>query len=572
MGSYAVISVLPRGWGVENKRNAFYKTPLIITASVILAIIIVAAIIFLALQRRKIARRKKRHAARMRRKALAAAGLTEDDVRNSDEDAQAKFKERLDELERQYDVRRRSKSKVHHPSAFVRTKVRVWHKGMRKRKNAGATQNADGEKPTESFTTAHVLGGRQSPASSFTASRTSVASSARSSPDGTNPRVTRRGSSTGSPESGHTPETTLVNTNSDAPLSPTASNSRPASSSQPPSTAEPSPQTSPVSGSAEPQYPNLPPAYRPASIHGNGEGSSSSQTPGMRNVAAAAEKVAASGFYPAPATAEAEQAQRIAHRGESKASIIVPPEEEEERERHHVATDDKRQLERLRMGGSAPPVSRVEDEAGPSAPHFEVDDSGFELFPAEGQGQGSSSLTVPRSSPLPSPSLLPAPPSPARLTSLNTFGSFRSADGLLRSVSHGSARDRSLDSAPLSPSVPPMDLDTPSAPPVASSPMLPSAPPPEDEDEGEGETTHVLSAPSAPSAPPLDDLDDGSEYEHEHELECAHESPSAPPAEDEPADDESPDAEAGSRPSSSAGDMHANLGVRGHRFLPRYEP
>lgn len=43
--SYAVSSSLPNGWGSANPRLSFYKTPLIVSCSVILAVLIVIAII-----------------------------------------------------------------------------------------------------------------------------------------------------------------------------------------------------------------------------------------------------------------------------------------------------------------------------------------------------------------------------------------------------------------------------------------------------------------------------------------------------------------------------------------------
>ena len=509
----------------------------------------------------------------MRRKALAAAGLTEDDVRQGGEDAERKVKEHFEEFERQYAIKRRSRGKMHHQTTFVRTKVRVWHKGVRKRRTGAGERDDDEKAETNGFSSAHVLGGRASVASSFTASQTSLGSSISSrSVDSDHSRGHSRHlrplPTDAAPQeptedsSERTPETVV---NSDMPSSPTSltSNARssmqPPASSQSPSSPEAAPQSSSSDpGGSEPRYPHLPPAYRPASIHsGQGEASSSSAAPGMRTVAAAAEKVAASGFYPAPATAEAEQAQMVAHRADAKAPITVPPEDEERRTRHHVATDDKRELERMRLGASAPPVVRQDGDAGPSAPRFEVDDTGFEVLPEEDM----SNETVPS----PTAPGIPLPPAPVRLTSLRTFDAHSSEDQPLV----GSAPpmvSSPVDAPVMSPSAPPWDGDAeddvPSAPPShASAPPIavPSAPLPDDD---EMDTSPSMSA--GPSAPPLD------EFDHDEEL--------VPETSDEHDDEHTPGSASqtagndGAATSQTAGDMRANLGVNGHRFLPRYEP
>jgi hypothetical protein len=463
---------------------------------------------------------------------------------------------------------------------------------LRKRKG-GMDRELDDEKPeTSGFSSAHGLPGgrhRDSPAaSSFTASQTSLASSRSSrsfDSDDSRPRPrigndpsttlpeTHEGAEDGSDQ---TPETLV---NSDLPSSPTSSNPLLAAQAQSSSQAPSSPMSEPQSsasaaeeGSA-PQFSSLPPAYRPASTHGSGEAEasgSSQPSSGMRNVAITSEKVAASGFYPAPATAEAEQAQSVAHRADAKRPIAPPPEDEERRARHHVATDDKRELERLRLGGSAPPVVRQDSHgAGPSAPTFEVDDSGFEMLP-EGISEPIDSAISP------SAPGLPAPPATARMKSFHTSESSSyqpEGESLVGSAppTMSSELQRTLE-----PSAPPLDFDhddddTASAPPAPSAP-LPSVPPLDDDDDKLAEphdhlqiggSSPVTTASGAPSAPPLDHFDDDDEASasEPRSEDHAHTEPPAAAA-----------ADCASSEGTDVGDMRANLGVNGHRFLPRYEP
>lgn len=511
---------------MENTRSSFYRTPLIVTASVILALLIVAAIVFVTIRRRKLARRRKRHEQRMRRKALAAAGLTEDDVREGGAAAEELFKQRLEELERQHLQKRRARTK-NGQATFVRTKVRVWHKtNVRKRKNAASpNEDADDEKPDDDVAS-HM-------ASSFTASQTSLASSISS--DGRRRRSAMRQIADAPPQaltassSNQSPDTLVSSDEPSSPASgPSNSPSIQAQSSSDQASSQTQAQSSDAAGEVPSAYGNLPPAYRPASIHGReGEASGSSQSSALRNAAVTAEKVAATGFYPAPATAEAEAAQAVAHRADAKAPVNIPADEDQARERHHVATDDKRALERLRLGASAPPVARVDGDAGPSAPHIEVDDSGFETLPVIEEDEGPS---IPFSAPG-----MPAPPAPAALRSLHTF------DGALE-------RDISTplsDPSHLVPSAPPMlaNDNVPSAPP------MPSAPPPEDDVDDVGSSPQSATAPPAPSAPPMET--------EEAETDELAGTPTLGETEEE---------------DEHAGDMAANLGVNGHKFLPRYEP
>lgn len=43
--TFAVQSVLPKGWGQESSRTSFYRVPLIVIASVIIALGLVAGIV-----------------------------------------------------------------------------------------------------------------------------------------------------------------------------------------------------------------------------------------------------------------------------------------------------------------------------------------------------------------------------------------------------------------------------------------------------------------------------------------------------------------------------------------------
>ncbi|KAL1409526.1 hypothetical protein Q8F55_003510 [Vanrija albida] len=523
--SYAVSAALPNGWGSANVRLSFYKTPLIVSCSVILAVLIVIAIIFIALQRRKVTRRRKRHQARMRRKALAAAGLTEDTVQDATSEVALQFSQRLAEFEKAHKAKRRGGGR--HNSSYVRTKVRVWHKGVRHRRpRDGGDQG--GEKDGVAFTSGHELGRERSAGSMTTQSTVSLATTASSPP-------TRQRSLDHDTTPSHSPPT-LPTEASDAHVSDANNSDCPPDSSSssehqsPRAEAQSSPETSAHDPPVNPTGGHLPPAYRPASVRsvqvGSSSGPSTLRAPRDENTPSVLtpEKVAAAGYYPAPATADAEAAQAVAHRADAKAPIVVPPDEEERREQamRHVATDDKRELDRLRHGASAPPVTRVDDDdAGPSAPSFGVDETGFETLPLEEEDGPSAPPPQPST-----PSGLPAPPQRTQQRSLP-------------------ADDVGDDTSHLLPSAPPVEAPDrlPSAPPLEIEPSAPSAPPLPDLDE-ESEEGH------GPSAPPLEpDPDD-----HDEETQRAHE---------EQADGESP---------GGTGHVNESLGVNGVRYLPVYEP
>lgn len=232
----------------------------------------------------------------------------------------------------------------------------------------------------------------------------------------------------------------------------------------------------------------FPPAYRPASVRRypsehSASGSSTSLPEGSRDErrsdATGAEKTRAPGYYPAPTTVESEVALAVASRSDGKQRMRVPDipiEEEADRSRMgHVATDDKRVLEQLRLGASAPPVQldSLGDTDGPSAPDVHVDEQGFEQV--EPDSLPSPADLAPPVSLHPD---LPAPPQSIRQRSI----SFRQT----AVDEHDVGVHEQLDELNL----------LPSAPPAIEAPWqsdIPSAPPlPEEEDE------------QAPFAPPFE--------------------------------------------------------------------
>ena len=265
-------------------------------------------------------------------------------------------------------------------------------------------------------------------------------------------------------------------------------------------------------GRRDSETPYLPPEYRPASVRSYQlDGAGPSRRAGSTEVTQSMDKTGAPGYYPAPATEDMEEAVAVVSRAEGKRPL-PPPTEEEERVRH-IATDDKRLLEQMRLGASAPPqADSTEDGAGPSAPHVEVDQDGFETV---------DELEEPR---VPTPMLhpdIPAPPLPP----------------IQRTIA-----SEPLDELHLVPSAPPLArvASAPSAPPSSSGPSAPapSAPPLDMEEEEEVPT------PTAPSAPVLEVGDlESEEVEEDGELESEQRHPDP----DQPAD-------------------------RPRVFLPRYEP
>lgn len=473
----------------------------------------------------------------MRRKALAAAGLTEDDLKAGDAEAQQAFRKKLKEVETAYEIKHRGKAKTHRPTTIVRTKVRVWRGGMRRRKPMPGDELKPATSPT-GMSTAIVLNTNGSVISLATTAteRTNSTRSRSSSRSTHHSRLSIHRSNSPTPNTSDQG----VSGASEGLVSECAPNSPSMSTNTDPlqSSGDAS-QSSPEVAQAAIPPSNMPPAYRPASVRSveagssRGVGSSRGLRPPQVYGPLAPEKTSA-GFYPAPTTPDAEEAQAVAQRADAKAPIIPPPpEDDEERARMHVATDDKGALERMRLGASAPPVNRVDDEgdAGPSAPTFEVDEAGFERL--DGIEESAEAETAPPTAPQTAPQTpsvtvtdMPAPPSRVLLRSLRTFSD---------------APSRTESSALLTlPSTPAVERDfslTPSAPPLGLG-LEPNSP-----------------APSAPPLAPDADDEDGDLYEA-----------TAPPASDDgsvsDADGDSP----------ARDPTQATLTVNGHRFLPVYEP
>lgn len=543
----------------------------------------------------------------MRKKALAAAGLTEDNLKGASSMLEADFKRRLAELEKAHAAKRKEKrAQKSQPSAVVRTKVRVWRSNIRRRRSPRTSRDDEDNELKEQWTPEGGLFQRNntlprpgSPGSLLTRDDSSFMSESSRSPS-PHRSLSRAGlglSSTGEPTTGsETAAETAPSAaesgegartsgeNGDVSLSPTTSAARDGTSSSSLSDAHPHP---PVSGAA-----HMPPAYRPASVRSlNVAGpSSSSRAPPESPTphVLSPEKASAAGFYPAPATADAELAQAVVRRGDAKAPIVVPPEDEEQRAVRHVATDDKRELERLRLGASAPPVTRVdnvdEDGAGPSAPSFDVDGDGFEtLATPEGEQEGESPSRSTRHLGVPG---LPAPPSSTPLRSLPTFGT-ESDDHLRPSAPPSPSPSAGPSAPPLSePSAPHL---APSAPPLDLEPSAPSAPPLDDFEDAP--SVPII---SEPSAPPLDDADDphglvgsargtprpsrvasrttlhreASEVSVTQDAASEHDGHDADEAHGAAHGLAEPTAEVDADPS----DVAASLNVGGHGFLPRYEP
>ncbi|WWD08822.1 hypothetical protein V865_006936 [Kwoniella europaea PYCC6329] len=514
--SYAVESVLPNGWGVSSNRTSIYKVPLISIASVILACGIVGLIVFIVISRRKKHRKRKRAKERLRRKALAAAGIREEDLNSGAGGAkEVAFKEKLKELENQHSAKKRKNGQM----VVAKNKVRVWNSrlGMRRRKSKGGQkekeieEDEDGavrassqvddnpgergeeeDKPIEGVDEIQPIS--ISPTSTLDRDRNGVDEERQGS------RLNR--SSTDSMRGG------------DQPGVRTASRSRSQRDTQDPSNDG----RTPIAGSStdQPQnsIPHFPPAYRPASVRSlprhRPDPSTSSASAGPSNpsdppvVVSGTEKTQAPGYYPAPATEDGEIALAVVSRAEGKSRLIEPQssaedgdeegngERDEERIRH-VATDDKRVLERLRMGGSAPPVNRPRfsdqdqdqdqdadrtEGEGPSAPFVQVDEQGFEQLD-ESLLQVPSPATDGSRTEESGNGLLPAPPR------LNARLSSRLSD-------IPSPSTVEVDTSHLLPSAPPaLDQTNP-----ARDHDIPSAPPMLGEDEDGVEEVSVPSAPT----------------------------------------------------------------------------
>ncbi|KAL7419647.1 hypothetical protein Q5752_005560 [Cryptotrichosporon argae] len=419
--TWAVAQALPSGWGTQTNRSSFYKVPLIVVASVVLSVGIIIAVIFIVMYRRRARRRRKRHEARLRRKALRAAGLDNAGAPGAD----VILREKLEELERQHRAKRR-------PAVMVKTKVRAWRSGLRRRRRPDAAEDgvAEGklsrEITRESGTTVDTNATGTSGASGSRSGESAAASVAS---DTTTPR----------------------------PASPLPS----------------TPTSSPVPPATDAAV-AFPPAYRPASVRSN-HASETDPT----------DKTSAPGFYPAPTTADAETAIAVAGAADGKSRAILPSPDDDEGSAAsphtaHVATDDKRELERIRLGASAPGVVATGVGAVASAPEVDVDEAGFERIDEEGEEQEEEGEAGPSRV---AHGSLPLPPAPTRLHSLTTT---------------------------LAPPLP--EVLAPSAPPGALDAATPSAPPLLDDDDENPDAATV------PSAPVLDDDSDDAISYHEPPL------------------------------------------------------
>lgn len=590
----------------------------------------------LVFNRRKAHRKAKRRADRLRRKAMAAAGLDDNNINGSA--AEAAFKEKLTELEKQH--RNKQRTDASH-GGFARVKVKKWTRGMRRRKGNKAEDEAvievireDDE--AEGTPKPNVEAGGRSSGETLRTISDVLANGG--SPDGDMDGEGSRTSSEGrrrditdttSPEeSSNTTHTTIDDGTPPA---------------IPPATATNTAGTTPA--------PYFPPAYRPASVHsGNGDsrgdrgvGGSNGASGGFGGMPTSSgaggvgsgrrrrssdsnngdteddpppglpptEKTRAPGYYPAPATAESEAALAVVSRAEGKSRMVDYDREAEDEERvRHIATDDKRVLERMRMGGSEPPnthsplappspsepphLERAIDERsalgsgheqGPSAPHVDIDDDGFERHDLETEAVGTDESVGQLHPDIPAPPRLqPLRSLRSRLPQVSAGGEPQPSDVAERERSVSERRMSEerrddletmaqlgeLDLLPESeagenwvqtqihdtpgPSAPPTSLQIPSAP-------APSAPP------------APASAPVAPSAPPLDE-DPEEEHGDGDDMDNAD-------LDNDPSSSTTPDVQEGlvevvpgAAPTSQGSTASARESPPRARpfFLPKYEP
>lgn len=418
------------------------------------------------------------------------------------------------------------------PTALVRTKVRSWNQGLRRRRGKG-TGDGDISRNGDEDAVIEVIEPKPVDVNGDAENR------GRDSSDTTRSTPTIPTSrSSGEPGSLGTEGTdSALRTSSDDPsTSPDTSVGV--------SVSDPAP--------AAGVTPYFPPAYRPASVrslaiyshhpvshpphHSSGDlssdlpsGSSPSGAGAVASVRSPTEKTRAPGYYPAPATEESEAALAVAARsdGDGKAEARMAmaaaegsgsvDEEAEAARIRHIATDDKRVLERLRMGASAPSRSAAADLTdGPSAPDVEVDDQGFERVDSGDLGtplavSGSSGIDTALASAESQSSdralgNIPAPPKPPVLRTLPVDGPvIHAGSALPSSVGDG------FDIAHLLPSAPPgADLGSPRHPasgrgglhPELNEDVRPSAPPDLGEDDSRVSDEGDVDS-GVPSAPPM---------------------------------------------------------------------
>lgn len=466
-----------------------------------------------ALNRRKKHRKQKRAKERLRRKALAAAGLTEDDIKCST--AETAFKEKLAEMERKHKAKKKRDGQM----GLARSKVKGWNARL------GTVRRRKGKKEEKEHDAMSLKENKIMEEDIFER------------------------------ETVEQPEI-IVSPHLVSPPSPAPSQTP----SEQPASVETSAPQSDTSFPVSPT-PYFPPAYRPASVRsiptstaGPSRPSASAHPPYVSSESSAqnslaGEKTQAPGYYPAPATEDGEIALAVASRADGKARLVEPPAVTEEEDPHlrmnHVATDDKRVLERLRMGGSAPPPVQTEAEEGPTAPVVDVDDAGFEIIPTI--PEEDEAVRTSRESEREGLAFPPPPQLSARLVQFHNL-------------------DSPVPSAPpiTSPSAPDHQYTTPSAPPLEVPDVEPSAPPLALDAEING-----------PSAPPLgSDVDSELEAgpDSSHSLPGSHASTDASTMGQSDPDgmvsEERPESIASSIASSRSGSVQGVQGV----FLPRYEP
>jgi hypothetical protein len=317
----------------------------------------------------------------MRRKALAAAGLTEDDINNNGDGVDSALREKLAQIEGIAGPKPKPRSqakKERGPTTLIRTKVRSWNQDvLRRRKQVAGVGLGPSRSATPSI---HVIDEEEDK------------------PDhDPNIRIDR-----GSNDTDRTTPTVASTSTNDRREFGSGSGSAEVTTSD---STTPSSSDLPRAATQPPTATYFPPAYRPASVRslqvgpsvpsgssgsnaspGHGHGDTLTMAEGetrSRGQSRAVEKTTAPGYYPAPATEDSEVALAVASRsdGKQRMDVAPPDEEEEERDRiRHIATDDKGVLERMRLGGSAPQQSATPSApgVGPSAPIVEVDEEGFE--------------------------------------------------------------------------------------------------------------------------------------------------------------------------------------------------
>lgn len=481
----------------------------------------------LVFNRRKAHRKARRRADRLRRKAMAAAGLDENNINGSA--AEAAFKEKLSELERQH----RNKQRTDAPhGGFARVKVKKWTRGMRRRKGNKTgdepiievireDDEGDGAGGGAGTPKSNGPGGRRSSGetlrtiSDVLASGRGVDVDGEGEGDGNGSRTSSEGrrrdpTDTTSPEE----SSNMTHTTVDDVTPPEGTTNATSSAVN-------------GNGDGSAPVPYFPPAYRPASVRsgrgGRGErgvGGSNGFVGGFGGTATGAttgvatgarrrssdsnqgdteedpppglqptEKTRAPGYYPAPATAESEAALAVVSRAEGKSRMVVHDydygrEPEDEDRVRHIATDDKRVLERMRMGGSQPPGAgagaeaetaslapspipsqppRLESpidgtsraghaghEQGPSAPHVDLDDDGFERHDLEALAAlapaDDPAISTSTSGAIPGRTLHPDIPPPPQFQPLRSFRS-RALQGVATEHTERTMSDRSASAS-----------------------------------------------------------------------------------------------------------------------------